>query len=93
MWRYLVGAAAAALLIVAGMMLQAVRPPTALPLTAMPAAAASTSVEAQDVTGGVAVPDHDPRGRRVDGTEAVHGHAENVAAQMDIARRDPQVGP
>ena len=63
MWRYLVGAAAAALLIVAGMMLQAVRPPTALPLAAMPAAAASTSVEAQDVTGGVAVPEALPKTR------------------------------
>jgi hypothetical protein len=65
MWRYLVGAGAAALLIVAGMMLQAVRPPSALPLTAMPTAAASTGVaaDAQDVTGGVAVPEALPKTR------------------------------
>ena len=63
MWRYLVGAGAAVLLVVAGMMVQSIRSPAPLPLAAMPAAAASTGVDAQDVTGGVAVPEASPKTR------------------------------
>ncbi|MBN8814924.1 MAG: EF-hand domain-containing protein [Sphingomonas sp.] len=43
MWRYLAGAGAGALLVVAGMMLQAMRPATVAPLAAMPAASAATA--------------------------------------------------
>jgi hypothetical protein len=43
MWRYLAGAGAGALLVVAGMMLQAMRPATVAPLAAMPTASAATS--------------------------------------------------
>ena len=43
MWRYLAGAGAGALLVAAGMMLQAMRPATVAPLAAMPPASASTS--------------------------------------------------
>ncbi|HEX4693509.1 EF-hand domain-containing protein [Sphingomonas sp.] len=46
MWRYLAGAAAGFLLVVAGMMLQATRPGGKAPLAAMPAIA--TPAEAQD---------------------------------------------
>lgn len=42
MWRYLAGVAAAALLLVAGMTLQAMRSPPAATLAAMPTAAAAT---------------------------------------------------
>ncbi|MEO5493380.1 MAG: histidine kinase [Sphingomonas sp.] len=42
MWRYLAGAGAGALLVAAGMMLQAMRPATVAPLAAMPAANAAT---------------------------------------------------
>ena len=48
MWRYLVGAGAAALLIVAGMMLQAHRGADPVPLAAMPVATASTVAAGQD---------------------------------------------
>ena len=43
MWRYLAGAGAGALLVAAGMMLQAMRPAIVAPLAAMPAASAATS--------------------------------------------------
>ena len=43
MWRYLAGAGAGALLVVAGMMLQAMRPVTVAPLAAMPAVATTGS--------------------------------------------------
>jgi len=43
MWRYLAGAGAGALLVAAGMMLQAMRPTTAAPLAAMPVASAATA--------------------------------------------------
>jgi hypothetical protein len=43
MWRYLAGAGAGALLVAAGMMLQAMRPATVAPLAAMPTASAATS--------------------------------------------------
>ncbi|QDZ07673.1 EF-hand domain-containing protein [Sphingomonas panacisoli] len=42
MWRYLAGAGAGALLVAAGMMLQAMRPAGVAPLAAMPAASAAT---------------------------------------------------
>jgi hypothetical protein len=43
MWRYLAGAGAGALLVAAGMVLQAMRPATIAPLAAMPTASAATS--------------------------------------------------
>ena len=48
MWRYLAGAAAGFLLVVAGMMLQATRPTVKSPLVAMPAIA--TPADAQDAS-------------------------------------------
>lgn len=47
MWRYLAGVAAAGLLLVAGMTLQAMRSPPAPTLAAMPAAAAATTPDGQ----------------------------------------------
>ena len=49
MWRYLAGAGAGALLLAAGMMLQAMRPAPVAPLAAMPAVAATASDEGQTV--------------------------------------------
>jgi len=46
MWRYLAGAGAGALLVAAGMVLQAMRPATVAPFAAMPTASAAT-VEGQ----------------------------------------------
>ena len=43
MWRYLAGAGAGALLVAAGMMLQAMRPASVAPLAAMPAAATASA--------------------------------------------------
>ena len=45
MWRYAAGAAAGVLLVVAGMMLQAMRPTVGSPLAAMPAVAPPAEVQ------------------------------------------------
>lgn len=52
MWRYLAGAGAGALLVAAGMMLQAMRPASVAPLAAMPATSVSTA-DNQSVAPGV----------------------------------------
>lgn len=62
MWRYLVGAAAGLLLVVAGMMLQASRPQSATTLAAMPAASAAPAPGAQ-ATDDPAVPEALPKTR------------------------------
>jgi hypothetical protein len=50
MWRYLAGAAAGFLLVVAGMMLQALRPGAVAPLAAMPAVASEPGGQETAVT-------------------------------------------
>jgi hypothetical protein len=60
MWRYLAGAGAGVLLVVAGMMLQAMRPGPRTTLAAMPAAAAATD---SANSGAVAVPEATPKTR------------------------------
>lgn len=62
MWRYLAGAGAGLLLIVAGMALQAVRPRPAATLAAMPAANAAT-VDGQTTGSEPAVPEALPKTR------------------------------
>lgn len=63
MWRYLAGAGAGLLLIVAGMALQGMRPRPANTLAAMPAANAATTDDGQDAGAGPAVPEALPKTR------------------------------
>lgn len=62
MWRYLAGAGAGLLLVVAGMTLQSMRTQPATTLAAMPAANAAPE-DGQGVTGNVAVPEALPHTR------------------------------
>ena len=63
MWRYLAGAGAGLLLIVAGMALQAMRPRPAVTLAAMPAAANAATADGQTAGSDPAVPEALPKTR------------------------------